>query len=313
MIKWEKPFCDNCHNKSCSIVFDDVTSWEHKGKFRLVKCRKCGLVYFNPRPTKKYISKFYPNETYWNDKVNPQKAYGYLYNLIFNGKKEKKILDIGAGNGLFLTEFKKRGWEVTGVEFSEHAVMEAKKFGLRLKRGDFLDYKFPNNYFDVVTLNNVLEHLYKPKETLKGVSKTIRKDGILVVTVPNIESIGEAIFKKDWHAIQPPRHLYQFTPYTLSEMVKEAGFKDINIYHNYWDHNYYSLFESFRFSTSPKFKKGNLGGLSKGSVKDLETPGDFSFIREAGKVAAKCFATVVSFIEPFLGKGEVITLYAKKV
>lgn len=314
MIKWERPLCNNCHNKSYTVIFDDITSWEHRGKFRVVKCKKCGLMFLHPRPTKKYIGKFYPEESYWNSDINPDKAFGYIYNLILKEKTKGKILDIGAGNGLLLTKFKKKeGWKVSGVELSKHAVGVAKKrFGITLKKGDFLDYKYPSKYFDVVVLNNVLEHLYKPKETLKKISKVIRDDGVLVIAVPNMESVGLAIFRENWHALQPPRHLYHFSPATLSQMLKDSGFKDIKIYHNYWEHNYYSLFESFRFLTSSRFRKSEAGGLKEGKVEELIKPSKFSFIKEIGKAVAKIFANTIAFIEPFWEKGEVVTIYAKK-
>ncbi len=262
-------------------------------------------MYLNPRPTKKYIGQFYPTESYWNDKVDPIRAYGYLYNLIFKDRKKRKILDIGAGNGLFLTEFKKRGWKTVGVEFSDHAVRQAKKFGLKLKRGDFLDYKFPSNSFDVVTLNNVLEHLFKPQETLEKISKVIKKDGILVITVPNIESIGFQFFKRDWYGVDAPRHLYQFSLDTLGNMLSDCGFEVTKVFHGYWQHNYPILFESFRirFSLTSKRKAEGVG------KEGLVGRGRFSL----DVFGVKVICWFVAKLEPLVKRSEVVVLAARKI
>ncbi|HEX6977516.1 MAG TPA: class I SAM-dependent methyltransferase [Patescibacteria group bacterium] len=307
MTKWEKPSCNFCQSKDYKVFLDSVTSWEHKEKFRLVRCSNCGLVYVNPRPTKKYIGQFYPTETYWNNKADPQKAYGYLYELIFNGKK-KKILDIGAGNGLFLSEFKKRGWESTGVEFSEHAVKEAKNFGLKLKRGDFLDFKFPKNYFDVVTLNNVLEHLYKPKETLEEISKVLKNNGALIVAVPNLSGVGFRLFGKFWYGIDAPRHLYQFNLDTLENMLSMCGFEVRKVNHGYWEHNYPVLFESFRQKFSPNFVK-KMGGQRETGKKNFVKKENNS-LRVIG---VKIVCWLVAVFEPFFGTSEVVVVEARKI
>ncbi len=262
-------------------------------------------MYLNPRPTKKYIGQFYPTESYWNDKVDPIKAYGYLYNLIFKDRKKKKILDIGAGNGLFLTEFKKRGWKTVGVEFSDHAVRQAKKFGLNLKRGDFLDYKFPNNSFDIVTLNNVLEHVYEPRRTLIKIYKVLKDDGILVISSPNINGFGFNIFGKKWYGIDAPRHLYQFSLDSLGGMLLDCGFKITKIGHRYWQHNYPVIFESFRFMFSSRFRNKN--GLGRGGVV-------VGRCNSSVKVkTVKIISWLFAFIEPFFGRSEVFVLEVKKL
>ena len=112
--------------------------------------------------------------------------------------------------------------------------------------------------------------------------------------------------------MQPGRHIYHFSPKTISELLIDTGFEVIEIKHSYWAHNYYSLFENIRFRLSPRFMKRHRGGLAKGSVSDLAVPSKFSLVKEAGKVVAKVLANLGAMIEPIVGKGEVITVYAKK-
>lgn len=317
-MKWEKPACNICKGNSFKKILTDIITWEHPGKFNIVKCNSCGLLFLSPRPVSNEIIKFYPKKSYWGKDITSsegqnkyredgEKAYAPLYSLILSHKKEGKILDIGAGTGLFLAKFADKKWQVDGIEFSKDAVAYAKKtYAITLKTGDFLDYKFLEKSFDVVTLNNSLEHLYDPLGTLKQIYKILKDDGILLITVPNIESIGMKIFSANWYPLQPPRHLYHFSPSTISAALEKTGFSITEIKHSYWVHNYYSLFESFRFFFSPRFRTKNYSGNSSNIYKKNYP------IKEIGKVFGRIFAFTFSLIEPFFKKGETIIVYAQK-
>lgn len=311
MKKWEDATCDICASKRFRVFLHNLTTWEHEGVFGLVKCTFCGLVYLYPRPTKNKIGKYYPKESYWGDnklKVR-ETQFRFLYEIILREKKRGTILDIGAGTGVFLTKFQEIGWEVYGVELAQEAVSAAKKeYGLTFKSGDFLDFQFSKNYFDVVTLNNVLEHLYKPRKTLVGIHSILKDDGILLITVPNIESLGFKLFGGNWYPLQPPRHLYHFSPKTLADILDRLGFAVVSVNHDYHVHNEYSLFESFRFLFSPRFKKRRGGGLVHRAAEKQK----FSAVTQAGKIAGRIFAFTIARIGSLLGHGDVITVYAKK-
>lgn len=319
MKKNDSLVCNNCRNVAYKILFDNVTSWEHPGMFRIVACKQCGLVYLNPRPSREEIGKYYPNESYWGHstlredestewKRGRDKDYNLLYEEILGRKKKGAILDIGAGTGLFLTRFKELGWDVDGVELAANASALAQKtYDIKLKVGDFLDFNFPKNTFDVVTLNNALEHLYDPKKTLEGILRILKTDGIVIITVPNIESFGAKLFGKNWYALQPPRHLFHFSPTTLADMLKRSGFEVTKIDHSYFVHNYYTLFESFRLLFSPRFRQKSTGGLA---VKEYKKR--FSIALEIGKIIGRIFALSLSYIGSTLRHGEIITAYAKK-
>jgi SAM-dependent methyltransferase len=317
--KLEYPSCNICKSKSSSVVLSDVTSWEYKGKFTIVKCTTCNLVYLYPRPTIKEIGKYYSPESYWGENITinnesselvkeREYTFGSIYKKVLTNRRKGAILDIGAGTGIFLSKFKEAGWKAEGVEFSPDAVKFAQKsFGITLKRGDFFDHTFPNNTYDVVSLNMALEHLYQPLETLKEIKKILKKNGVLVITVPNIDSVGFGIFQKDWQALNLPRHLYQFNPSTLQELVSTAGFKKEEINYWYWAHNYYTVFESFRFRLSPRFRKTKEGGLVTTSYKKT-----FSPKKELGKLIIRSLTICIVLLGSLTRKSESITLYATK-
>ncbi len=285
-----------------------MTAWEHEGVFTIVKCNECGLVYLNPRPKKSELGKYYPIASYWGTDVDRAQSYGFLYRLILAQKKTGRILDIGAGTGMFLSYFAEQGWRTDGVEYSKGAVQYAqKKFNLKLKKGDFLDFHFPRHTYDVITLNNVLEHLYEPVETLTEVYKTLKKDGILVITVPNSKSLGFTLFGKNWYALQPPRHVTHFSDTTLTQMLESAGFRVKTISHWYWIHNFASIFESFRLSMSPRFAKKSTGGLVVAQPKTT-----FSLTKEVGKRVFTLLSALLAVVGSLLGRGESICICAIK-
>lgn len=316
---WEIPICNLCHSSKQKILWKDITYWEYRGIFRIVKCLNCDLVFLSPRPKITEISPYYEQENYfgrnisyntieYDDKKEKEFAYGKIYDIIFSTKHSGSILDIGAGTGLFLSKFKDEEWDVKGVELMKDAVKYSKnRFGIKLSLGDFFTAKFSENSFDVVTLNGVLEHLHKPQEALNKIYSLLKKDGLIVFSVPNVTSLGNVIFGKDWFPWQPPRHVYHFSPNTATKMLKNAKFNEIHIEHDYWLQNQYILFQSLRYSKSPKFQKSKSGGLLHKDEKSK-----ISIKKELGKIAATIFSYTIAYIEPFIKKGEVMIVYAKK-
>lgn len=288
-------------------------------KYDYVQCCECNLIFLNPPITDKEIKKLYKDKNYWaiseyknfSQKTLAKKReenYGFLYKIIFNKiKKRGVILDMGMGNGLFLSKFKEKGWKVIGTEISSIPLRFAKeRFGIQGRMGDFLNLSFPKKYFDVICITNVLEHIPKPVNTLKKIYSCLKDEGYLFITVPNIESLGFKIFGKDWYSLDPGRHLFLFSPLSVKKILEKTGFRIEKISHFYKIHNYYSWFESIRRKFSPKFKiqrKTEMGDEPKTSIKKF-----WSLLIFLGKAVAK----IGCFIGEITNRGEVILVYAKK-
>jgi methionine biosynthesis protein MetW len=249
--------CDLCDSRDVVLKFTARNS-EFKETFHLVECTQCGLVYLNPRPTKLEIGKYYPEENYyayqdlddesWNNFRQRVKNFilesqpGYSKNselvrsLIWPLFKRSlmiqvpfipagRILDVGCGNGYFLKWMKEHGWESFGVEISKTGSQVAAKNGIKVFNGELEKAKYPSNYFDVVTVNQVLEHVYSPARVIREASRVLRPNGLLVVCVPNLESYEEQIFKQHWYALDVPRHLYFFSIRTLTSLLQKNEFR----------------------------------------------------------------------------------------
>lgn len=134
------------------------------------------------------------------------------------------LLDVGCGSGRFLAKMKALGWEVQGVEPDEMAVRFAReRFGLDVKQGTLEAIGFPEGRFDAVTLGHVIEHVRDPAALVRECRRVTKTGGMLVITTPNAESLAHRVFRAKWRGLEPPRHLYVFSPRALRQLVEKEG------------------------------------------------------------------------------------------
>lgn len=233
--------CNLCGANDCEIIYPGATSAEggplterysassyHIGNDQVVRCRKCGLVYVNPRTASKLIIKGYSeavDERYVSQGKGRTATFEAGMDLIErHASKKGRLLDVGCAAGFFLNVAKKRGWETYGVEPGRWlADWGNKKFGLKIKPCTLRKARFPSNYFDVVTMWDVLEHVPDPKGELREAYRVLKKGGLLVVNFPNIGSkLARLAGRKWWFLLSV--HLYYFTPKTLKQMLEKTGF-----------------------------------------------------------------------------------------
>lgn len=252
--------CNLCGLTSSDQVFKgkDI-KYKKNGLFSVVKCKKCGLVYTNPRPVQKNISNYYPNE-YWemdgvdsvsNDIETKLKKFAHKfinkisYKMTVPPKQGGKILDIGCGDGTGLLKLKKEGWETYGVEISDLAAKYAReKGGLNVFTGTVEAAEFDAEFFDGIILSHVVEHLYNPKSTLTEVNRILKKNGILIICLPNFSSVEAKIFEKYWIGWDLPRHLYHYTPITITSLLNKTGFNVLKIE---YDNNPNNMLSSLKY------------------------------------------------------------------
>jgi len=246
--------CDICNSLNYKLLFKtkDI-QFENNGQFDIVKCENCGLIYLNPRPTKKEIEKYYPKEykPYQSKDEKSEKSrktsnifYKVMrflagkksitgINEIFDKILEGKVLDLGCGSGELLKELKEKGFECYGVEMDKNAVEICRKNNLKVIQGDIQEYiKKINAKFDVIILSHVLEHLYNPSFVIREISRILADDGVFIIAIPSADSLMFNLFKSKWHSIDSPRHLYLFSTKTLSSLLQKYNLA-IEEKHNY--------------------------------------------------------------------------------
>lgn len=139
----------------------------------------------------------------------------------------KRLLDVGCGNGGFLSLAKRAGWDVEGVDFDADAVVAAQSRGLSVHHGgaDVLGHR--QNYYDVITICHVIEHVHDPAAVLATLHGMLKPGGILWLDTPNLDSLGFSKFGADWRDLDPPRHLHVFSRRALKACLRDAGFKSL--------------------------------------------------------------------------------------
>ena len=139
-----------------------------------------------------------------------------------------RLFDVGCGDGQFLHLMKEKGWEGKGVDFDAAAIETGrKKYGMDLAVGDFQAVPIEESAYDAVTMSHVIEHVPDPVSCLDKCRRLLKPGGRLVVSTPNVRSLGHQTFKAAWRGLEPPRHLQIFPHYLLGECARRAGLKVI--------------------------------------------------------------------------------------
>lgn len=202
-------------------------------RFDVTACDRCGLLMTDPRPVPVAIGMFYEGGLYETAEstvkklvVNPVMKRLQVLRLRQAAAQRQagRLLDVGCGKGKFLATAARRGWEAWGIEPSQRSVSQTAA-GARIFAGSFDDAELPDGYFDLVTMWHTLEHFHQPLETLVRIRRKLKADGILVVRVPNSDSWDFRWGRGDWFQLDLPRHLYHFSPASLSAMLEKAGFR----------------------------------------------------------------------------------------
>jgi SAM-dependent methyltransferase len=148
------------------------------------------------------------------------------------GPSRRRLLDIGSGQGYFLKTARTRGWKVLGIEPSRTASAHARTLGVEVAEGFFNAETAPGlGHFDAIQLNNVLEHVPYPTETLLLAHSLLERGGILSVNVPNDFSPFQVAARvtaglPEWW-VSPQRHLNYFDFDSLSDLLVRLGFKPV--------------------------------------------------------------------------------------
>jgi SAM-dependent methyltransferase len=139
------------------------------------------------------------------------------------------LLDVGCGNGEFLSKVRALGWHAVGLEFDPKACAVGSSRGLQIVRGSVPNTSFESESFDAITLHHVIEHVHDPRAVLDELLRLLKPGGTIVLTTPNWQSYGASFFGPFWRGLEPPRHLVLFTPDALHRLVSDIGFVNAEI------------------------------------------------------------------------------------
>ena len=161
-------------------------------------------------------------------------------------RKEKSLLDVGAGTGDFLKKAQKEEWSIEGVEPNHNARLKALDKGISLK--DRLE-ALPGKKYEVITLWHVLEHLPDLENQIFKLVWHLQEGGTLIIAVPNFNSYDANHYKEFWAAYDVPRHLWHFSKTAIEKLFTKHGLELVKVKPMVFDSFYVSLL-------SEKYKTG---------------------------------------------------------
>jgi len=234
--------CNNCGGITGNIVvrghdlLEDLT-----GTFQFIRCDGCGVLRQEPRMDWEDLAIYYqPGYVCHSPQFsNTKRTFDELsralgpkkrVNLVQKYKQAGKWLDVGCGSGLILQAAKDRGrWTLSGIEpVTEMAEYTSAHLGVPVFAGTFESYPEQKSEFDIVSMWDVIEHLYEPFDSIKKAARILKPEGIFVFSTPNLYSIDRKIFKETWLGYDLPRHLYLFPDALLRQVLHNEGLEVID-------------------------------------------------------------------------------------
>ncbi len=230
-----------------------------------MRCTGCGAAYLDPRPTEASIGRAYETyythgsegpsapelggarrlllNSYLNAalgyELRPALPLGGVLEAIVplraavaarelrhqRGNPGGRLLDVGAGDGTFVAQLRRVGWDAEGIDPDPTAVAAAREHGVPMTLGTLADPSLGGGAFDAVTMSHVIEHLHDPGRELRRIHRLLRPNGRLWIATPNLEALGHRLFQRDWMPLDPPRHLVLFTRSALDRLLRATGFE----------------------------------------------------------------------------------------
>lgn len=210
--------------------------------FPVVRCRACGLVCLNPQPEPAELAKYYPADYGPYQADNPLLSYGPVLGAVkrlfariksvppppkaSGDRTTDAYLDFGCGGGMNLDKVRRKHpfWDLYGLDMSEHACAATRAKGFTVYCGTIDNVELPDTFFDHIYMSHVIEHLNDPQMALKKLRRSMKDGADITLSTPNADSWAFALFRSFWLALDTPRHLFLFSPKTLSAELNAAGF-----------------------------------------------------------------------------------------
>ncbi|MDO8269809.1 MAG: class I SAM-dependent methyltransferase [Candidatus Levybacteria bacterium] len=217
---------DTNTNKISQSLLNTLDKSQKHGQY--VKCESCSLVYVNPPEDLRLLIAGYKNvvdKTYLSTEKYRKKLSQSHLSKIMKYKKGNSILDVGCFAGFFLELAKQSGWKIVhGIEPSTWAKMIAKGRGIEIVGETIQSAKLKKSFYDVITLWDVIEHLPNPDETIDILKTSLKKNGIIAIGTPDIESPIAKILKERYPYLVR-MHIILYSRKTLRYLLEKHGFR----------------------------------------------------------------------------------------
>ncbi len=277
--QYEYVNCPCCGSNLFSTVYE---------VHEIVKCAICNLVFSRKRISQKKISAYYQSDyisgaikanyetvatpraydessAFWRSVIAESNEFAHsrieLYKkwsaLPADGERFR-FIEIGGGWGKNLIGFKNLGekYDACMYELGKANVEFAKNLGLAAYSEDFLTVDIPAESVDYFYMHHVFEHLPAPMAWLIKLHTSLKRSGLLEISVPNFDSKWHEVAKEKWAWHQPLEHLTHFTAASITKLLAMAGYQVLEVRYD-------------TFCQDIQLMEGNYRGLSEEQIDTL--------------------------------------------
>ena len=201
------------------------TFWGIKHSISFVCCSLCKTLFTSHHIDLKTSNQY---DVYYNEKNLhvPDFIQENTIRLIetFNSyRQNNRLLDVGCGAGSILKGAKMLGWDAQGLEIAPVAVEYLRSQGFTITNTYLEKTSYPANFFDVIVISEVLEHVTEPLDFLMTVAQVVRPSGLIYVTTPHGQGLSAKILRQQWSVVSPPEHIQLFSQVGLKILLQRAG------------------------------------------------------------------------------------------
>ena len=236
--------CNYCLSEDTHVVSEGIRDWEYgvEGSYSYLQCASCQGAQIFPFPTLDDLKQAYEIDYHGYARGSRR---GPIFSLLYGAQKwlfqrkmrrlidsSSRVLDVGCGQGDFLHSLKELGAaKLEGIDFSPDMIDALTAEGIDGYCGTFPDFPGAPGTYDMISMNNYLEHTLDPVKELAKAYDLLAPGGVLVGEVPGFDSWERRLFGRFWGGNHVPRHTYQFTQTFLARLLQDAGYDSIEIHH----------------------------------------------------------------------------------
>jgi SAM-dependent methyltransferase len=237
--------CRFCGQHRYITVTENIKDWEYgvDGIYSFVECESCRAVQIHPFPELETLERAYDVDYHG---YQEEKHYGLIFrslhfvketllrrNLRRMVRQDARVLDVGCGAAGFLASLRGIGIEkLEGIDFGDRPVELARKKGISVYHGLFVDFPAEPQTYDLIIMNNYIEHTLDPVTELTKARQLLKPGGLLIGEVPGFDSIERRFFGRFWGGNHVPRHTFQFPQKRLRLLLEQCGFDTVRIVHD---------------------------------------------------------------------------------
>jgi 2-polyprenyl-3-methyl-5-hydroxy-6-metoxy-1,4-benzoquinol methylase len=286
----------------------------------MLQKNKLGFYEISNKPTADELSSYYQDRYYQEARGSYELSYAaaeidhinarlsrinYLVNQNLSGEHCRSFLDVGCGEGFALAYFAEKNFEVSGLDFSNEGVSRQNPdFAERVETGDLFSLlrkiSLSGNQYDVILLQNVLEHVLDPVALLKSIKELLEPAGLVIITVPNDFSLTQKTLLAKGHIdrefwVCPPDHLSYFDHNSLRNILLHCDFFVRDLISDF-PVDWYLFHSGSNYINDPS--QGKEAHLSRVAIENMLQANDISdvvsFYRSLAKLGAGRDLTAVA-------------------